>query len=154
MHGATSCSSIGDFIQSKEKLTTALACFESIGEMSDAGRVLTSLGRLQRAHGQLSSAMDHYQRALEMQLRFQAAGKFGTRGPDPLGIVQSYNAIAVTYGFMGRHDEALAHYEKAMAGARAINSEVTINFLIGQLGGYYLGLGQYRKGRGAARTDR
>jgi CHAT domain-containing protein/tetratricopeptide (TPR) repeat protein len=135
----------GDFIQAKEKLTTAFACFESIGELSDAGRVLTSLGRLQRAHGQLASAMEHYQRALEMQLRFEAAGKWGSRGPDPLGIVQSYNAIAVTYGYMGRHEDALAHYEKALAGARAIKSEVTINFLIGQLGGYYLGLGQYDK---------
>jgi CHAT domain-containing protein/tetratricopeptide (TPR) repeat protein len=135
----------GDFIQAKEKLTAALACFESIGELSDAGRVLTSLGRLQRAHGQLASAMDHYQRALEMQLRYQAAGVFGSRGPDPLGVVQSYNAIAVTYGFMGHHVEALASYEKALAGARAIKSEVTINFLIGQLGGYYLGLGQYEK---------
>ena len=26
-----------------------------------------------------------------------------------------------------------------------MKSEVTINFLIGQLGGYYLGLGQYEK---------
>lgn len=135
----------GDFIQAKEKLTTALACFESIGELSDAGRVLTSLGRLQRAHGQLASAMEHYQQALQMQLRYEAAANWGSRGPDPLGIVQSYNAIAVTYGFMGHHVEALAHYEKALAGARAIKSEITINFLIGQLGGYYLGLGQFEK---------
>lgn len=135
----------GDFIQAKEKLTTALACFESIGELSDAGRVLTSLGRLQRVHGQLASAMDHYQRALEMQRRYDAQATWGSRGPDPLGIVQSYNAIAVTYGYMGHHVEALAHYEKALAAARAINSELTINFLIGQLGGYYLGLGEYEK---------
>jgi CHAT domain-containing protein/tetratricopeptide (TPR) repeat protein len=135
----------GDFIQAKEKLTTALACFESIGELSDAGRVLTSLGRLQRAHGQLASAMDHYQRALEMQLRYQAAGNWGSRGPDPLGIVQSYNAIAVTYSYMAHHLEALKYYEKALAGARAIKSELTINFLQGQLGGYYLGLGQFEK---------
>ena len=135
----------GDFIQAKEKLKTALACFESIGELSDAGRVLTSLGRLQRAHGQLGSAMDHYQRALEMQIRFEAAGNWGSRGPDPLGIVQSYNAIAVTYSYMGHHVEALAHYEKALARARAIKSELTINFLLGQLGGYYLGLAEFEK---------
>jgi CHAT domain-containing protein/tetratricopeptide (TPR) repeat protein len=135
----------GDFIQAKEKLTTALGCFESIGELSDAGRVLTSLGRLLRVHGQLASAMDHYQRALEMQRRYQAEGKFGSRGPDPLGIIQSLNAIAVTYGYMGHHVEALAHYEKALAGAREIKSELTINFLTGQLGGYYLGLGEFEK---------
>jgi CHAT domain-containing protein/tetratricopeptide (TPR) repeat protein len=135
----------GDFIQAKEKLTTALACFESIGELSDAGRVLTSLGRLQRVHGQLAAAMDHYQRALEMQKRYEAQGQYGSRGPDPLGIIQSYNAIAVTYGYMGHHVEALAHYEKALAGARALKSELTINFLIGQLGGYYLGLAEYEK---------
>lgn len=136
---------IGDFIQAKEKLTTALACFESLGELSDAGRVLTSLGRLQRAHGQLGSAMDHYQRALEMQLRYQAAGRWGPRGPDPLGIVQSYNAIAVTYTYMGHFVEALAYYEKALAQAREIKSELTINFLLGQIGGYYLGLAEFEK---------
>ncbi len=136
---------VGDFIQAKEKLTVALACFESIGELSDAGRVLTSLGRVQRVHGQLGSAMDHYQRALEKQLRFEASGGWKSRGPDPLGIVQSYNAISVTYSYMGHHVEALAHYEKALARAREIKSELTVNFLLGQLGGYYLGLGEFQK---------
>ena len=47
-------------------------------------RALTSLGRLQRAHGHLDEALEAYRRALVIQ---EAVG-------DRIGVIQSLNAIA------------------------------------------------------------
>ena len=61
-----------------------------------------SLGRVYRAHGRLDLALEQYERALALQ---QAAG-------DRLAAVQSLNAIAVTYGYMGRYDEGARAAER------------------------------------------
>jgi CHAT domain-containing protein len=55
-----------DYGEAHEALTKALACYEALGERADTGRVLVSLGRVQRAHGQLDAALALYQRAARL----------------------------------------------------------------------------------------
>ena len=57
----------GRFAESLARLTEALTCFQGTSDRSREGRVLVSLGRLHRAHGRLTQALDHYVRALALQ---------------------------------------------------------------------------------------
>ena len=117
--------------EAHESLTTALACFEDLRMRGDAGRVLVSLGRVQRAHGQLLTALDYYTRAARLQ---EADG-------DMPGMLQSLNAQAVTYDRLGRYTTAERLYRRALALARARSLERYEVFLQGNLGGSLLASG-------------
>jgi CHAT domain-containing protein len=122
--------------EAHESLSTALACFESLNMRGDAGRVLVSLGRVQRAHGQLLTALDYYKRAARLQ---EAAG-------DIPAMLQSLNAQAVTYDRLGRFVTAERVYRAALATARARRLERYEVFLQGNLGGSLLSAGNPEAG--------
>jgi CHAT domain-containing protein len=117
--------------EAHESLSTALACYEGLNKRGDAGRVLVSLGRVQRAHGQLLTALDYYKRAARLQ---EADG-------DIPGMLQSLNAQAVTYDRLGRFTTSERVYRAALATARARRLERYELFLQGNLGGSLLAAG-------------
>ncbi len=123
------------YVEAHESLTTALACYEGGPQGGDAGRVLVSLGRVQRAHGQLHTALEYYRRAARLQ---KADG-------DIPALLQSLNAQAVTYDRLGQYGTAERMYRQALAQARAHGLERYEVFLQGNLGGSLL-----RAGRAAA----
>ena len=124
------------YSEAHEALTTALSCYESLNMRGDAGRVLVSLGRVQRAHGQLLTALDYYTRAARQQ---EAVG-------DIPGMLQSLNAQAVTYDRLGRYATAERMYRAALATARARKLERYEVFLQGNLGGSLLSAGNTEAG--------
>ena len=121
-----------DYAGAHESLTQALACYEALGRRSSAGRVLVSLGRVQRAHGQLHTAMDYYVRAAALQ---KAVG-------DMPAWLQSVNAQAVTHDRLGQFTRAEALYRQALAVARREKLTRYEMFLQGNLGGSLLSSGR------------
>jgi CHAT domain-containing protein len=117
-----------------EALTEALACYEGIGRRAAAGRVLVSLGRVQRAHGQLQNALTLYVRAAQMQ---KADG-------DIPAWLQSINAQAVTYDRLLQWRKAEVLYREALTVARAQKLRRYETFLQGNLGGSLLLSGRTR----------
>lgn len=124
------------YTDAHESLTMAVACYEGVGTRGDLGRVLVSLGRVHRAHGQLLTALDLYKRAAQMQ---EADG-------DIPAMLQSINAQAVTYDRLGRYATSERLYRQALATARARALERYEVFLQGNLGGSLLQSGNVRAG--------
>ena len=124
----------GSYALAHEALTEALACYEGIGRRAAAGRVLVSLGRVQRAHGQLQDALALYVRAAQMQ---KADG-------DVPAWLQSLNAQAVTYDRMMQSRKAEVLYRQALTVARAQKLRRYETFLQGNLGGSLLLSGRTR----------
>jgi CHAT domain-containing protein/tetratricopeptide (TPR) repeat protein len=125
----------GDYTGAFQALTTALACYETTDHISDKGRVLISLGRIQRAHGQFERALSLYKQAYALQQQVH----------DEPAALQSLNAIGVAYGYLGRFDEARQCYEEALSRSQAMGSERYVAFLLGALGSVYVNLGRYEK---------
>jgi CHAT domain-containing protein/tetratricopeptide (TPR) repeat protein len=125
----------GKYNEAYGKLTAAIACFSDVSDKSRLGRALVSLGRVYRAHGRLDLALAQYTRAVKLQ---QEAG-------DREAAVQSLNAIAVTLGFMGAHDESLARLREALAIAETFATTRMAEFLRANVAGAYLDLGRYRE---------
>ena len=123
-----------DYTGAHEYLTRALTCYRALGQRSTAGRVLVSLGRVQRAHGQLHAALDYYMRAAAEQ---KAVG-------DIPAWLQSLNAQAVTYDRLGQFSRAETLYRRALGIARAQKLERYEVFLQGNLGGSLLSSGRPR----------
>jgi tetratricopeptide (TPR) repeat protein len=122
----------GRFAEAGEDLARARALYEAAGDQRDLARVLTSLGRLHRAHGAPELAVDDFARAFDIQ----------TRVGDRQGAIQSLNATAIALGHLDRHDEALERYQQALEMARQTGSPRIVNFQTGNLGGAYLARGE------------
>ncbi|MCL4845275.1 MAG: CHAT domain-containing protein [Acidobacteria bacterium] len=122
----------GRFAEADAELRRAKDLYEGAGDERNLARVLTSLGRLQRAHGAPELALDDFTRAFEIQ----------TRVGDRQGALQSLNAMAVALGHLERHDEALTAYQQALELARQTGSARMVNFQTGNLGGAYLVRGE------------
>ncbi len=125
----------GRYAEAYERATDTVRCFEKTTDLGRMGRALVSLGRLERVHGQLDKALANYTRALALQEQVK----------DEAAAVQSLNALATTFSMQGRHEEAKAHYEQALARARVLGRPDLINALAGNLGGFYLIWGEYEK---------
>ena len=123
----------GDYAGAIEKLEEAETCFEQVGDRFSLARVLTSEGRIYRAHGIPAQALEFYERALKIQ---QEIG-------DGFGTVQSMNAIAIAYDLMGQQEKSLAEYEAALALARKTGSPRLIAFILGNLAGEHLAMKRY-----------
>lgn len=123
-----------NYVAAHEHLIHALGCYEAAGRKSAAGRVLVSLGRVQRAHGQLHTAMDYYVRAAALQKADR----------DIPAWLQSLNAQAVTHDRLGQYARAEALYREALAVARARKLTRYEVFLQGNLGGSLLSSGRTR----------
>jgi CHAT domain-containing protein/tetratricopeptide (TPR) repeat protein len=113
----------GEYATAYQTLTQALACYEKTDKIASKGRVLVSLGRVERAHGQYERALNFYQRAYDLQQQVH----------DEASAIQSLNAIAVAYGYLGRVEDSRKAYEEALQRARVLKSERYIGFLIGNL---------------------
>lgn len=115
----------GDFARAVEKLESAATLLEEAGAQVHLARVLISLGRIHRVHGQGDRALTLYVRALEIQKTTD----------DKQGIIQTYNAMGVAYDAMGKHESSLEQYRKALTLAEETGAPRLINFLRGALAG-------------------
>jgi len=125
----------GDFAGAVEKLKEAAACFEAAGNRNSLAYVWLSMGRLYRMHGAYDEAISSYQKGLLIQ---QELG-------DTMGMIQSLNAMAISYGLSGHGAEAMNHYERALALARETGSPRVIAFMTGNFGGALIGNGDYKR---------
>lgn len=123
----------GDFGAAEEKIEEAGKRFRELGDENDYARVLTSLGRIQRAHGRPQDAIPLYLRALEIQ----------KKTGDTLGQVQSLNAVAVSYNFLGDGRTAKEYYLEALPLAQKTGSPRAIDFIQGNLAATEAALGEF-----------
>jgi CHAT domain-containing protein len=121
-----------------DKLIETVRCFERGTNASKTARAYVSLGRVYRAHGRLAEALEQYARAVALPDE-----------DDPLGAVQSLNAIGVTLGFMGRYGEALERMQEALGMARRIGSPRTVHFLLANVAAFHLDQGRYAEAAAA-----
>jgi CHAT domain-containing protein/tetratricopeptide (TPR) repeat protein len=126
----------GDYAGAIEKLKEAAAALDAAGDRSALASVWTSLGRLYRAHAAYDDAIASYQKGLSIQ---QEIG-------DKIGVIQSLNAMAISYDSWGRAKEATENYERALALARETGSPMVIAFMTGNLGGHAVDNGDYKRG--------
>ncbi len=123
----------GNYAQAIEKLEEAGRCFERTGDRFSLGRVLTSEGRIYRAHGLPSRALPLYERALQIQRQIG----------DAFGAAQSMNAMAVAYDLMGEPEKSLVEGQAALQVARQTGSSRLIAFSTGNVAGERLEMKQY-----------
>jgi CHAT domain-containing protein/tetratricopeptide (TPR) repeat protein len=127
------------FADALARISEAVQCFESTGNLSLAGRAYVSLGRVYRAHGRLDAALDQYARAVALQ----------QDGSDRLAEVQSINAIGVTLFALGRYDESSERMQEAIAIARSVGSQRAVQFLLANMAGFALERGQFAEAAAA-----
>lgn len=127
------------YAEALPKLVAAIACFDARGDLTRSGRAHVSLGRVYRAHGRLDAALDEYARAFAMQ----------QDGDDPLGAIQSLNAISVTLGYLGRYAEGLEWLQVALGMARRVGSQRTVDFLLANSSQFYMERGRYAEAASA-----
>lgn len=95
---------VGDYVEALERLSRALRIFHEIDAKVEAGRVLTSLGRLYRIHGRIESAVRLYEEAMALQ----------EKTGDKQGVIQSLGTIAIAYKASREPERALPYAEKAL----------------------------------------
>lgn len=117
----------GDYAQAIEKLREAAVAFEEAGDRDGLSTVWTSLGRLYRAHGAYEEAIAAYKKGFGIQ---ESSG-------DKVGMIQSLNAMAISYGLAGQASVARETYEHALELARATGSPRVIAFMAGNVGCSY-----------------
>jgi CHAT domain-containing protein len=125
---------LGRYGRALEKLEEARGKLEGSPDESSFARLLTSLGRARRLHGQPEAALPYYRRALAIQ----------TRLGDLRGAAQSENAMAIAYSYQGRWPETLLHAKRALALAERSGYAPMIAFNRLELGLHQLGAGQPR----------
>ncbi len=126
----------GKFDAAQENYARAAALYEQLSSKRDLAFVLTSQGRLHRAHGLSLEALDYYRKALQLQEEIH----------DRPGQVQTINAMAVAYGEMGQDTRAVELYEQALALAKTTDSDRMINFALANLASAYIDTGKAREG--------
>ncbi len=122
-----------DFAAALEKYELAATLFEQAGDQDSLARVYTSMGRLERVHGQAEEAIPFYDKALQIQ---QKTG-------DKTGVIQSLNAVGVAYDSIEQYQQAREFYEKAYALALETKSPRIIDFMRGNLASNLVELGEY-----------
>ncbi len=125
----------GDFAGAARSYQRAEALYVSAQDDEGLGRVWTSLGRLNRAHGRHEEALAYYRRA---------HGALARAG-DQQGVIQAVNATATALSNLGRDEEARVEYERALDLALRSGSSRIINFQRGNLGGFHLGEGDFER---------
>jgi CHAT domain-containing protein len=125
----------GRYGRALEKLEEARAKMEGSADDSSRARLLTSIGRTLRLHGQREAALDRYREALRLQ----------TRQGDLAGAAQSENAIAVALKYLHRPREAVAHSTRALALAEKSGDAALIAFNRVSLGYLLTDAGDHRR---------
>jgi CHAT domain-containing protein/tetratricopeptide (TPR) repeat protein len=123
---------VGQFEDAQERLTRAAALYRELGAKYGLARVLTSEGRLERAHGHPEKSLELYRDALKLQ---QEVG-------DRQGEIQSTNAMAVTYGYLRDYVHSIDLYWRALALAKDTGSARIITFQSANLAGALISVGR------------
>jgi CHAT domain-containing protein/tetratricopeptide (TPR) repeat protein len=117
----------GNLDAAQEGYSRAAALYRGTGDKRGLARVLTSEGRLQRAHGHPDKALPFYLQALQLQREIG----------DQQGAIQSINAMAVAYEHLDNYARAIELLEQALAMAKETGSPKIINFELGNLADDY-----------------
>lgn len=125
----------GDFAGATLNYEEAEAVYLALDDSEGLGRVWTSLGRLNRAHGRHREALACFERARDVL----------ERTDDRLGVIQATNAVATALENLDRSEEAGREYERALRLAEESKVDRVINFQRGNLGGHYLNRNQYAR---------
>jgi CHAT domain-containing protein/tetratricopeptide (TPR) repeat protein len=126
----------GAFAAAGERYEQALRLLEQSQARLDVARVLTSLGRMNRAHGHPNRALECYRRALVIQ---EDVG-------DRQGAIQSINAIGVMYQSLGQPAKAVRQFELGLALAHQTGSPGMVAFLRGNLADAFIDINQPARG--------
>jgi len=122
----------GELDAAEDRYNQAAAIYGVLADRWDMARVLTSEGRLQRAHGHPERALSFYQRALDLQ---EQVG-------DRAGVVQSLNAMGVAYQILNDNRKSAEQYERALSIAKELGSQLLIDFESGSLAQLYVNIGR------------
>jgi CHAT domain-containing protein/tetratricopeptide (TPR) repeat protein len=122
----------GQFDASQARLNEAALLYQQCGDRLGLARVLTSEGRVERAHGHPDRALSLYQQALDLQ---QQIG-------DRQGAIQSINAMAVAHESLDDYVKSAELYQRALAMARDTGSQYLVDFELGNLAGALINLGK------------
>ena len=125
----------GIFDAAQEHYQQAAALYDQAKEPIGLARVLTSEGRLQRAHGHPEKSLELYAQALKLQ----------QENHDRQGAIQSINAMAVAYQELGDLAKSAGNYQQALSMAKETGSERIVNFELANLAGIYINLGRDRE---------
>jgi len=123
----------GRYAEAYEQLQAAARIAEASDDREQQAFVLTSMGRLYRAHGELDMAATMYGSALALQEQIK----------DVYGQIQSLNAIGSTLARQERFGEALAVYDRAVERAANVQSPRIDRFLSGARATALNGIGAY-----------
>jgi CHAT domain-containing protein/tetratricopeptide (TPR) repeat protein len=126
---------MGDYDAAIEKLTEAVPLTKT--DPSESGTIYNSLGRVFRVHGQ-------YAAALQCQLQALAILEKSDSAHD---VIQSLNAVAVAYQFVGNDAQARTYYERALAAAEKSGDHTYITFMRANYGSYLVDSGEHARGR-------
>lgn len=122
----------GEYEAAIEKLAASQALYGEVGNPQDLATVYNSLGRIYRLHGQPLAALDCQLAALAIHEKMNS----------PRFLVQSLNAVAVSYHALGDDAHAREFYERALAEARKTASPSIIDVVQSNLGDFLVTSGQ------------
>jgi CHAT domain-containing protein/tetratricopeptide (TPR) repeat protein len=123
----------GDPAAAIEKLREAASILEQVGTPdSGLARVLLTLGRLQRIHGNHHQALSYLERSLDIFLSLE----------DRLGESRARQLLGVAYFQIGERSRGIKQLELAVAAARASSGRM-FHARLAALGYGYVQLGEY-----------
>jgi CHAT domain-containing protein/tetratricopeptide (TPR) repeat protein len=115
----------GDLAGAETAYAEAAAAHERTSHLTDLATTFLEWGRVLRAHGDYEGAIRRYQKTIDL---LAPTGERYT-------IVEATNAKAIALGFLSRHKEAIAAYERGLALAREGANQRLIEFMEGNLAG-------------------
>lgn len=127
----------GDYEGAFEKLNQAAPLFQAAGARESLATLYNSLGRLYRLHGQLKSALQYQLESLEIQRALNY----------PSSVVQSLNAVAVTYESLDERAQAKKYFEEALSLAEKTGSQRLVDFIRGNLASLLMESGEFERSR-------
>jgi CHAT domain-containing protein/tetratricopeptide (TPR) repeat protein len=122
----------GQYDAAQDRLNEAAQFYQKYGDLGGLARVLTSEGRVERAHGHPDQALRLYQQALDLQQ------KIGDRQ----GAIQTINAMAVAHDALNDYVKSAETYQRALDMAKATGSQYLVDFEQGNLAGALISLGK------------
>ncbi len=127
----------GDYEGALEKLQGAAAALETANSPDELGTVYNSMGRLFRLHGQYAAALQCQLKALAIHEKLGA-----TRS-----LIQSLNAVAVTYQTVNDKVNAEKYYARALTLATDAGDRTILTFLRANYASFLADFGDPVRGR-------
>ena len=125
----------GKYEQALDTLEEAAVLLERADDRAGLGTVYNSLGRLYRFHGRFDAALSYQLKALAVHEKANSA----------FFLVQSLNAVAVTYQYLGDSKNAQIYFDRAIERAEGSASARIQDFLRGNLAATLIDLGEYAR---------